>query len=166
MGQDAASEVHRNTTVSRQYTEKERKNTIDQESMATGTKTYFEIQLDKLVREHYLPEYHYFQVRQSRSFMEKYLSEKIELEEIASKAFMSRFHYARIFKRVYGLSPRQYLKDLRINRGKELLKKGINISQVCNEVGYDSLPTFCNAFKRATGYSPGEYQSLNKSNLE
>lgn len=134
--------------------------------MTSETKTYFEIQLDKLVNEHYLPEYYYVQVRQSKSFMENYLSEKIGLDKIASTAFMSRFHYTRIFKRVYGLSPRQFLKDLRINKGKELLKQGLNISQVCIEVGYDSLPTFCNAFKKATGYSPGEYQSLNKSNLE
>jgi len=134
--------------------------------MTPGTKTYFEIQLDQLLKEHYLPEHYYVQVRQSKSFMEKYLSEKIELERIASTAFMSRFHYIRIFKRVYGLSPRQYLRDLRINRGKELLKQGLSISEVCFDVGYESLPTFCNAFKKATGYSPGEYQTLNKSNPE
>ena len=134
--------------------------------MADEAKTYFEIELERLVKEHYLPEYYYVQVRQSKSFMEKYLSEKIEVEKIASAAFMSRFHYTRIFKRVYGLSPRQYLKDLRINKGKELLKQGLPIPEVCLEVGYDSLPTFCNAFKKATGYSPGEYQHLNKSNRE
>jgi AraC-like DNA-binding protein len=134
--------------------------------MIATTKTYFETQLDQLVKKHYLPEYYYIQVRQSKSFMEKYLSEKIELEKIASTAFMSRFHYTRIFKRVYGLSPRQFLKDMRINRAKKLLKQGLTISQVCVDVGYDSMPTFCNAFKRATGYSPGEYQNLNKSNLE
>jgi AraC-like DNA-binding protein len=134
--------------------------------MTPATKTWFEMQIDQLLKEHYLPEYYYVQVRQSKSFMEKYLSEKIELKKIASTAFMSRFHYARIFKRVYGRSPRQYLKDLRLNRGRDLLKQGLNISEVCVEVGYDSLPTFCNAFKKATGYSPGEYQNLNKSKPE
>lgn len=134
--------------------------------MTPGAKTYFEIQLDQLLKEHYLPEYYYVQVRQSKSFMEKYFAEKIELDKIASTAFMSRFHYTRIFKRVYGLSPRQYLRDLRINKGKELLKQGLSISEVCSDVGYDSLPTFCNAFKKATGYSPKEYQTLNKSNPE
>lgn len=129
-------------------------------------KTYFEIQIEQLTREHYLPEYYYVQVRQSKSFMERCLSEKIELEKIASAAFMSRFHYTRIFKKVYGRSPRKYLKDLRINKGKELLKEGLDVTQVCFEVGYDSLTTFCNAFKKATGYSPTEYQNLNKSNLE
>ncbi len=134
--------------------------------MTPGAKTYFEIQLDQLLKEHYLPEYYYVQVRQSKSFMEKYFAEKIELDKIASTAFMSRFHYTRIFKRVYGLPPRQYLRDLRINKGKELLKQGLSISEVCSDVGYDSLPTFCNAFKKATGYSPKEYQTLNKSNPE
>jgi AraC-like DNA-binding protein len=134
--------------------------------MTPATKTWFEIQIEQLLQEHYLPEHYYVQVRQSKAFMEKYLSEKIELEKIASTACMSRFHYDRIFKRVYGRSPRKYLKDLRINRGKDLLRQGLNISDVCVEVGYDSLPTFCNAFKKATGYSPGEYQNLNKSNPE
>lgn len=134
--------------------------------MTGKTKTYFEMQLDRIAKENYLPGYYYVQVRQSKAFMEKYFSEKIELEKIASAAFMSRFHYIRIFKKVYGRSPRQYLRDLRINKGKELLKRGLEISEVCNQVGYDSLPTFCNTFKKATGYSPGEYQTLNKSNLE
>jgi AraC-like DNA-binding protein len=134
--------------------------------MAPQTRTYFEIQLDNLLKEHFLPEHYYVQIRQSKAFMEKYLSDKIELDQIASTAFMSRFHFIRTFKRVYGLSPRQYLRDLRMNKGKDLLKEGFNISQVCFEIGYDSLPSFCNAFKKATGCSPREYQTLNKSNRE
>ena len=134
--------------------------------MIRHTKSYFETELDRLAKEVYLPQYHYVRVRQSKSFMEKYLSERIELEKIAATAFMSRFHYIRTFKRVYGVSPRQYLKDLRINRSKKLLKEGIDVAQVCAVVGYDSLPTFCNAFKKATGYSPRTYQKLNKSNPE
>lgn len=134
--------------------------------MAGKTKSYFEIQLNKIVKENYLPEYYYVQVRQSKAFMEKFFSEKIEVEKIASTAFMSRFHYIRSFKKVYGLSPRQYLRDLRLNKAKELLKLGLEVSDVCVKVGYDSLPTFCNAFKKATGYSPAEYHRVNKSNPE
>lgn len=129
-------------------------------------KTYFEQQIDKLSKECGLPEYHYVQVRQSKAFMEKYLSEQIELEKIAAAAFMSRFHYIRVFQNVYGITPRQFLRDLRINRAKELLRQGIPVTQVCYEVGYNSLPTFSNAFKRGSGYSPKVYLELNKSNLE
>lgn len=128
--------------------------------------TYFERQLDQIADKHYQPEYYYIQVRQSKAFMEQNLSEKIELEKIAAAAFMSRFHYIRIFKLVYGVTPREYLRDLRISKAKELLSQGISVSQVCFEVGYESLPTFSSAFKRGTGYSPSVYQQLNKSNLE
>jgi len=98
--------------------------------------------------------------------MEKYYSEKIELAKIAEKAFMSHFHYVRIFQKIYGMTPRQYLRDLRISKAKKLLKKGLSVTTVCYEVGYESIQTFSIVFKRGTGYSPKEYQKINKSNLE
>ena len=113
-----------------------------------------------------LPEYYYKQIRQSKKFMEKFYSEKIELENIARAACMSRFHFIRLFQLVYGTTPRQYLKDLRINKAKGLIKQGIPVTRVCIEVGYESLPTFSNAFKKGTGLSPREYQSLYNSNRE
>ncbi len=134
--------------------------------MQNSSKTFFEQEVDRIAKEHGLPEHHYIQVRQSKAFMEQYLSEKIELEKIAAAAFMSRFHYIRIFQQVYGITPRQYLRDLRINKAKELLKQGMSVTQVCFEVGYDSLPTFSSAFKRGAGISPRMYQELNNSNLE
>jgi AraC-like DNA-binding protein len=133
--------------------------------MNKRSKTFFEQEIERIMKEHGLPEHHYAYIRQSKAFMEKYHGDKIELEEIAAAAFMSRFHYIRIFQRVYGRTPRQYLRDLRIEKAKELLKKGHSISQVCFDVGYESLPTFSKVFKRGTGYSPKAYQELNISNL-
>ncbi len=130
------------------------------------SKTYFEQQVDKISKEVFQPKYYYIQARQSKAFMEENLSEKIELNRIAAAAFMSRFHYIRIFKQVYGVTPREYLKGLRINKAKELLKQGLSVTQVCFDVGYESLPTFSNAFKKGTGHSPSAYQELNKSNQE
>ena len=98
--------------------------------------------------------------------MEKYYSERIELENIAAAAFMSRFHFIRVFKKAYGVTPRQYLRDVRIARAKEFLAEGDSVTQVCFKVGYRSLSTFSSVFKRGTGYSPQMYQSLKFSNLE
>ena len=98
--------------------------------------------------------------------MEKYYTDRIELNDLAKAAFMSRFHYVRIFQRMYGLTPRVYLRDLRISKAKELIKKGLSITQVCFEVGYESVPTFSSLFKKCTGYTPKEYQNLHKSNRE
>jgi AraC-like DNA-binding protein len=134
--------------------------------MASKSKTFFEREVERIAQDGQLMEYQYILIRQSRAFMEEYHSEKITLENIAAAAFMSRFYYIRIFKQIYGVTPRQYLRDLRISNAKELLKKGLPVTQVCYEVGYESLSTFSSAFKRGTGYSPREYQKINKSNLE
>ncbi len=134
--------------------------------MSNKPKTFYQQQVEKIARNQPLMEYQYVQIRQSRAFMEKYLAEKIELENIAAAAFMSRFHYIRIFKQVYGITPRQHLRDLRITKAKDLLKQGLPVTQVCFDVGYESLPTFSHAFKRGTGYSPRAYQKLNHSNPE
>jgi AraC-like DNA-binding protein len=135
-------------------------------SMNTAPKTFFEQEVERIMKEHGLPQHHYAAVRQSKAFMEKYHGDPIGLGEIAAAAFMSRFHYIRIFQQVYGRTPRQYLRDLRIGRAKELLKRGYSVTRVCFEVGYESLPTFSQVFKRGTGYSPRAYQELNNSNPE
>jgi len=129
-------------------------------------KTYFELQVEKISRKIGLAEYQYLQVRQSKHFMEKYYSDKIELNKIAVAACMSRFHYIRLFQNIYGMTPRKFLRDLRIYKAKELLRKGVQVTQACYEVGYDSLPSFSKAFKEGTGFSPKTYRQLNNSNLE
>jgi AraC-like DNA-binding protein len=134
--------------------------------LSKPSKTFFEQEVDRLMKEHGLPQHHYIHIRQSKAFMDKYHGDKIELDKIAAAAFMSRFHYIRVFQQVYGKTPRQYLRDLRIQKAKALLKKGYSVSRVCLEVGYDSLPTFSKVFKRGTGHSPKEYRELNNSNPE
>jgi AraC-like DNA-binding protein len=128
-------------------------------------KTYFEVEIERIMSEHALPEHYYVCARQSKAFMDKRYNEKIGLAEIAEAAFMSRFHYIRIFQQVYGVTPRQYLRDLRVGKAKELLKQGHAVTDVCFAVGYESVPTFSKVFKRGAGYSPRIYQELNIRNL-
>lgn len=129
-------------------------------------KTFYEQEIERISAEHGLPEYQYEQVRKSKKFMEDRYSEKINLEGLAQEACMSRFHFIRIFRLVYGMTPRQYLRDVRILKAKELLKNGISVSQACLEVGYESLSTFSAVFKRGTGYTPRAYRKHHFSNLE
>lgn len=126
--------------------------------MEEQTKTFYELEVERIIRDSPLPEYYYVYVRQSKSFMENHYAEKIGLETIAASAFMSRFHFIRVFQLVYGMTPRQYLRDLRIGKAKELLKKGYGVSEVCFEIGYESVPTFSKVFKLGTGQSPKAYR--------
>ena len=139
---------------------------MEQADSKTYSGNFYKQQLELVAQQRGLAEYLYVQVRHSKHFMDQYYSGKIELEKIAAAAFMSRFHYIRMFQQVYGVTPRQYLRDLRINKAKELLQEGHDISRVCIEVGYDSLSTFSATFKRGTGHAPTTYRALHKSNRE
>ena len=134
--------------------------------MTAKKKTFYERELERLAAEQARMDHLYALIRQSKAFIDKCHTEKIELDTMAAAAFISRFHYIRIFKQVYGVTPRQYLRDLRITKAKALLQKGQPVTQVCHAVGYTSLPTFSSAFKRGTGYSPREYQKMNLRNRE
>ena len=140
------------------------------DSVSQTAKSYFQTEVERLYREDPVRPEQYAKVRQSKAFMESFYADKVELDDLAKAAFMSRFHYNRMFQRIYGLSPRSYLRDLRIAKAKVLLKQGLTITQVCFEVGYESVTTFSNVFKKCTGHSPRSFQKshqqLQKSNLE
>ena len=134
--------------------------------MTDQKKTYYEREVERVFKENPLQRYHYVQIRQSKAFMDEYYSGRIDLKDMAAKASMSRFHFIRIFQRIYGVTPRQYLRDIRISKAKELLKDGFSVTQTCFEVGYESITTFSSAFKRGTGYTPKKYQMMNIRNPE
>nr|WP_086939178.1 AraC family transcriptional regulator [Thaumasiovibrio occultus] len=130
------------------------------------SKTFYEQELDRLSSEIGLQPKQALLIRQSKAFMEQYYAERVELNELAQAAFMSRFHYVRMFKQFYGMTPRNYLKDLRLAQAKTLLRAGRTITDTCFDVGYESLTRFSSTFKKATGYSPSAFQKQHKSNRE
>lgn len=135
-------------------------------TMSSHPKTFYEQEIDRVYSEMPLSPKQFLLIRQSKAFMEKHHSENIELNDLAKAAFMSRFHYVRIFKQMYGVTPRSYLRDMRIKKAKALLKEGHSITDTCFQVGYESLTTFSSVFRKSTGYSPKAFQKMHISNLE
>lgn len=67
----------------------------------------------------------------------------------------------RRFKKATGLSPVQYLQQIRLDKAKELLKTtNLSISEVADRVGYPDNAYFSALFKRMVSLSPGEYRRL------
>lgn len=110
--------------------------------------------------EQYPKVYLYKRIVQAKLFIDDNFTQPIELDNIADEAYFSKFHFLRIFKQAYGRTPHQYLVYKRIERAKELLKKGTPVTEVCYMVGFESVGSFSTLFKRSTGYSPSEYQSI------
>ena len=95
--------------------------------------------------------------------MKAHLDAPLDLEAIARIAAISKFHLVRVFDEVTGTTPHHFLACLRIQRAKELLLNSTApITEVCLEVGYNSLGTFSKTFSDLVGVSPQDFRALPK----
>jgi AraC-like DNA-binding protein len=79
--------------------------------------------------------------------------------EVARAVAISRFHFIRQFQALFGLTPHQLRIQARMNEAKLLLASGQHsVTAVCMAVGFSSLGTFSELFKRRVGVSPSAYQ--------
>lgn len=84
----------------------------------------------------------------------------IHLNDIASGVGVSPFYLNRLFKNRTELTPRMYLENVRIEKAKELLTSTtLNSTEVGYQVGYKSISSFYNAFKRRTRFTPSQFQA-------
>lgn len=101
--------------------------------------------------------YLYRRIVKAKLFIDESFAEPIDVNNIADEAFFSKFHFIRLFKKIYGKSPHQYLKVVRIEKAMQLLRNGNPVSEVCYAVGFQSLPSFSGLFKKLVGSSPSAY---------
>jgi AraC-like DNA-binding protein len=101
--------------------------------------------------------YLYRRIVHAKLFIDKNYINKIDLNNISDEAHFSKFHFIRLFKSIYGKTPHQYLTSVRIDKAKQLLQEGNQVSDVCFSVGFDSLTSFSGLFKRSVGMSPSTY---------
>jgi AraC family transcriptional regulator len=93
--------------------------------------------------------------------MRRRLDTTPSLEELAEIALMSPFHFSRTFHQVTGLPPLRFLAALRMERAKELLLfTDASVFDICFEVGYSSLGSFCMRFRNVVGLSPSAFRAL------
>jgi AraC-like DNA-binding protein len=115
---------------------------------------YYQQQVKSLHKTLYPKEYLLTQVIRSKKFIDTNFSKSISLDDIAGEAYISKFHFTRLYKTYYGITPHQHLKRVRVAAAKELLKSGMPVAAVCYEVGFESIPSFTRLFKTITGTTP------------
>jgi AraC-like DNA-binding protein len=101
----------------------------------------------------------YRRVVQAKLFMDAHFAESIDVDDISSEAAFSKFHFIRLFKRVYGFAPHAYLTKVRVQHAQEFLDKGAQVTDACYAVGFTSLGTFSRLFKRHVGIVPSRYRA-------
>ena len=98
-------------------------------------------------------------LRRVRDRIDRQYAQPLDVEALARGVHMSAGHLSREFKRAYGESPYSYLMTRRIERAMALLRRGdLSVTEVCFEVGCQSLGTFSTRFRELVGMSPGTYR--------
>jgi len=102
----------------------------------------------------------YGRIVAAKVFIDENYHEAIDLDEISQKAYLSRFHFHLLFSKVYKKTPLQYLTAKRIEKAKTLLSENKPVTDVCNEVGFESLGSFSVLFKKEIGFAPTYYRNM------
>jgi len=85
--------------------------------------------------------------------------EAVDLSSAAAATGLSPFHFLRVFARVLGVTPHQYVVRARLRRAARLLAEGgRSITDVAFDAGFGDLSNFVNAFRRAAGVSPRRFR--------
>lgn len=95
------------------------------------------------------------------SAMHDHLCDPLSLRDMADIAHYSPYHFNRLFRKVTGIPPNHFLYALRLSRAKRLLAEtDLNVTEICFEVGYNSLGSFTSRFHQLIGVSPRSYRAL------
>lgn len=98
-------------------------------------------------------------IRRSVELMHTQLDQELTLRELAAASYLSPFHFARLFKKLTGASPHNYLAGIRAARAQLLLAEtDLSVTEVGARVGYLSGSHFTKAFRLATGATPREFR--------
>ena len=96
-------------------------------------------------------------------WLEEHAHQEIDLERMARHADLSPFHFLRLFARVLGVTPHQYLVRCRLRHAARLLADPAHrITDVAFDVGFQDLSNFVRTFRRAAGVSPRAFRRAAK----
>jgi AraC family transcriptional regulator len=99
------------------------------------------------------------QQRRIVEFIEEHLADDFPLATLASLTQLSTYHFARAFKRSFGIPPHRYHTNRRIARARALLADPkMSVADVALEVGFSGASAFAATFRRATGQTPTDYR--------
>jgi AraC family transcriptional regulator len=96
-------------------------------------------------------------------WIEAHAHEAIGLPEAAAQVGLSPFHFLRLFTRVLGVTPAQYLIRSRLRHAARMLAENArSITDIAAEVGFGDLSNFVRTFHRAAGVSPRRFRQASR----
>lgn len=104
---------------------------------------------------------HHEAVAQVIPAMQRRYGDSLSLVEMADMAALSPCHFNRVFRKITGITPARFLCALRLQAATQLLlTTQLSVTDVCFEVGYNSLGTFTSRFTELIGLPPSRLREL------
>lgn len=99
-------------------------------------------------------------VVKARKYIDEYYMENLSLKEVAHEVNLTPFYLSHLFIQHAGTTFTEYLTQVRIGRGKELLRlTDFKIYEIGEMVGYRNTTYFNKIFKKTTGMTPIEFRN-------
>jgi AraC-like DNA-binding protein len=109
-------------------------------------------------------DYHRNIIEGSFKYMQENYRQKLLIRDIAKNEGFNECYFTRLFKRIAGTTPHEYLMRLRIDKAKQILKQtDKSITEVSYDVGFDNVNVFIRDFKKYTGTTPLRYRNYSES---
>lgn len=94
----------------------------------------------------------------AQNFIHENIGADISLDEISNQVSLSKYHFIRMFRQQFGITPHQYILNCRINRARRALEAGTVLEDVVFDYGFSDLSHFNRRFKPVFGMTPHQYQ--------
>ncbi|MEA2161016.1 MAG: hypothetical protein QOD66_3396 [Solirubrobacteraceae bacterium] len=96
----------------------------------------------------------------SRDTIDRAFAESLDVPALARVAHVSSAHFSRQFRATFGETPHRYLQRRRVERAMELLRETERpVTEICFDVGFNSLGTFSRTFREIVGEPPSAYRA-------
>ena len=98
-------------------------------------------------------------LRRALAYIEDQPYVRISLEDLSEVAGLSRFHFGRLFRRQFGISPASYVERSRLERAKVMIRHDqMALAEIAHALGFSDQSHFTRRFRRHEGCTPSEYR--------
>lgn len=96
--------------------------------------------------------------------MQNSKTQKLQVCDLARQVNLSPWHFMHLFRAETSVSPKRYLRNLKMKEAEALLKNSfLSVKEITSRVGFSDRSHFSRDFKNLFGHSPSEFRTRNQT---